>query len=273
MIPRSFAIGGAILAIAGIASFALLRSDGGGERKSRGSPAPSAEPAPAPAGGSRRASDPAPVPLAPRIDPGIDPVAEGAADPASHPPIPGTERSHYEAYLARFRALGDETDPARPELLARFLDGETEPPERVGMLRASYDADSPLRTELFAAALALPPDEGEPGAEPVPSFAVGYLGDRLAEDPAARAVLEAALFDRPSPLTPELRRRGISRLVAASSAEELADLRPLLAPERDDAVRRSIAAELAAHPEREAAERLARALGLELPAPLPEREE
>ena len=265
MTARTIAIAGAILVLAGIASFIHLRGGGSGERPGPSNPSPPAEPLPSSAAAGRDTASP--------LEPGADPLARAAGDPALRPPIPGTERFHYEAYLARFRALGDETEPARQEIVGRFLAGSTEPPERVGMLRASQDALSPLRAELFAAALAFPPADPPPGAEALPSFAVRCLADRLEEDPLARELLEEALFDRRNPLELPLRRLGISRLVAASSGDELADLRPLLAAERDESVRLSIAAELAVHPDREGAERLARALGLSLPEPSGEREE
>jgi len=268
MTGRTLAISGAILALAGVALFSALRGGPGDPAAPRD---PGSAPAPAPAaistsGGPAREAVPA-IPAE-----GATRAAE-SPDPATRPPIPGTERAHYEAYLARFRALGDDLDAAREEILPRFLAAETEPPERVAILRASDDSISPLRAELFLAALALPPPSEGTGAPSIPSFAIGYLGDRIAEDAVARQVLEGVLFDRRRPLEPELRRRGISRLIAASNGDELADLRPLLAPERDETLRLSIAAELATHPDRAAAERLARALGLELPPPGSEREE
>jgi hypothetical protein len=207
----------------------------------------------------------APVVAAPRT---VAPTSE-TSDPA-RPARAGSERHHYELHLARLRAAGAEGDGGAS--LVRLLDAQTTAAERVGLLRASWDAPSPVCEELFRAALAHVPDDAPPEAESVPAFALRALGERLDEDPIAREILERALFPADPRMDAGLRRRAIARLVAGSSGAALAALERPLAAEADDLTRRSLSAELARHPDRAEAERLVRALRLPPPEP-PQREE
>lgn len=209
-------------------------------------------------------ADAAPVPA---VAEGEGDVEVAGTEPELRPAREGTERAFYLEHLRRFRALDPDDPAALDAILARFVEEDLSDPERVAMLRASYDASSPLCAELFLAALEELPDEAERDLASVPSFAFRYLGERIGDDPMVREVLTTVLFEPVTTLAPELRRPAIARLVTASGPQELWDLRTSLARETDPLVRASVAAALANHGEERTAARVADVLGLDLPAP------
>ena len=279
--PPLSVIGAVALAVGIIAGFAAIDGEG--------PPPPTEDPA--------RDLAPVGTPIAARAPVLETDVDDGAGVELVRPPVsghsiddptlestrtrprPGTERAHYERYLAIFS--GD--DPGAVEAaVARFHASEVEDAEKVAILRASFDAPSSLCAELFLAALEAPPPDplpsgalpngalpsgALPGVESVPAFAFRYLGERIEEDPVVREILEVALFDPVVEIEPRGRRRAIYQMVRTADADQLSRLRPTLAAESDPLTRASIASALAVHPDRAAALRLADQLDLALPEP------
>lgn len=182
-------------------------------------------------------------------------------DEPTRGPRSGTEVAFYQQYLALLRQRDERDIEAIQERL--FAEYTTDP-ERIGILRASYDAPSPFCAEWLLAALEELPDESRPGLESVPSFCVRTLGEHLGDDPAVRETLEAALFHSTAPIAAGLRRRAASKLVANASADDLARYAVSFQAESDASLLAGVAASLVGHPHPAAAARLARALDLEI---------
>lgn len=209
-----------------------------------------ARPSPAPEPGARlvgvddtSADEPwVEVPPGPHAAPEPDERAEGRGSPASEVP-PRTEREHYERFLALSRA--GELEAAAAEL------GAAAPAaQRVALLRALVETGSPAAEEHLVAALRAPLAPSGLAGEPVPSFAVRYLGERAPRDAVARAALRRAVFGPGPPIDANLRRRGAAHLAASEAGPELRALGDRLAFETDELLVRGALVALARNPDR-----------------------
>ena len=139
------------------------------------------------------------------------PELDAAPRPAGDPPRPGTERAFYEQDLQLAQRPGALAERARQ----LFLGGEGSDPERVAALRALWDSATPGAEEWFALALRPPPDAPAPqGALSVGEFALGFLRERAAREPAALELLAQLASDATAPLA---LRRGAAVSVAATA--------------------------------------------------------
>jgi hypothetical protein len=185
-------------------------------------PAPEKRPLVAQASLGAEAAAPATRPVAlpqSRVSPSsVDakPVAatpgfDAARRPAGDRPRPGTERAFYEQDLQLAKCPGALAERAQ----TLFVGGEGSDPERVAALRALWDSATPGAEEWFALALRPPPDAPAPqGALSVGEFALGFLRERAAREPAALELLTQLASDVTAP---RALRRGAAVGVAATA--------------------------------------------------------
>ena len=204
-----------------------------------------AQPQPAPA---RRAAAAALAAALPPVDSAASPAAvRAAAGGAAAPrdaapraeadaPRPGTERAFYEQDLLLAARPGALAERARQ----LFVDGEGADRERVAALRALWDSATAGAADWFALALRAPPEAPPPrGTLSVGEFAVGFLGDRAAREPAALELLAQLTADSAAPRA--LRRSAALSVAATADAARLRRLATDVAADDDPDFRAALA--------------------------------
>ena len=196
-------------------------------------PAASADPAPALAGD---AASPLPAPRAPTFGVAATAPAPGPSlEPPRSPPRPGTERAFYEDDLRL---------AARPGALAgrarQLFEGPGGDIERVAVLRALWDGADPDAGAWFGRALRPPADATPPmGRVSVAEFALVFLQDRAAREPAAMDLIAGLVPDVRAPLA--LRRSAAESVAALGDVNRLRQLSADLAGLPDPAFRAAVA--------------------------------
>jgi|GEM_PF-4998607 len=170
------------------------------------------------------------------------------AKPAGDAPRPGTERAFYEHDLRLAACPGALAERARQ----LFLGGEGSDRERVAALRALWDSATPGAEEWFSLALRPPPDAPAPqGTLSVGEFALGFLSDRAAREPAALEVLAQLAAD--SAALRALRRGAAVSVAATADVTRLRRLATDVAADDDPDFRAALAGAAALNDAAEAA--------------------
>jgi len=139
----------------------------------------------------------------------VEPAAPSVLDrPAAAAPavvsddLPQSPRAHVEgseaALYERFLELGRRGDGSLSAEAERRLGAAAPAPvnERVALLRALWDSGAPDASRWFVSAIDAP-DEGARAEAAVPDFAVRFLAERAARDPAAARALADAVAAAP----------------------------------------------------------------------------
>jgi hypothetical protein len=150
---------------------------------------------------------PPPTPVRARASAAM-PGSDTLPRPARDPPRPGTERAFYEQDLLLAARPGALDERARQ----LFVDGQGGEPERVAALRALWDSATPGADAWFALALRPPEDRTSQRALAVAEFALVFLHERAAREPAALDLLAQLVSDAAAP---RALRRGAALSVAA----------------------------------------------------------
>ena len=173
-------------------------------------------------------------------------------------------------FLAAYRELARRDPEGLAALAPGVLAGGGAAREKIALLRAALEADPAGSHELLRGAL-LPAgsggasdggDEDARQRELVVDFTLRLL-DRRSHEPAARRLLEEAVWPASGALGEAQRRRAAARLAAAIGPDELPRLSALLLGERDPLVVASAVAALARNPRTGAPPELVRSLGLD----------
>jgi len=158
-----------------------------------------------------------------------------------------SERAYLEGFVAALRRSPSALD----ELGFRILDGPGPDNERVALLRAAWEEESPVARDLFLHALRTLPDEAADGRVSVPRFALRFLVERARQagaDPdrlAWHTLLEAAWCGRPV-CSDRLRCVAVAGLVATANEAELDRIAAVSGGEASADVSASLAAALIA---------------------------
>jgi hypothetical protein len=171
----------------------------------------------------------------------VPPVAQASScdtspSPSGAAPRPGTERAFYEQDLRLAARPGALAERARQ----LFRGGEGSDRERVAALRALWDSRTPGAETWYALALRPPPDAPAPrGTLSVGEFALGFLHERAAREPAALELLAQLAGDVTAPRS--LRRSAALSVAATGDAPQLRRLATDIAGDDDPDFRAALA--------------------------------